>query len=132
MNDFCLVWYFVAKTGNFPLKDVPFLDLTKMSMSTVSFLALLDSELSAYRMLSFYLWSYLSGFKSRINKHLLIVCSFDIAPFPWVKFVIFGQFFPGISTFFFRYFLSISSNISQMSLSLKEGGNWCSWFGVVF
>ena len=96
---FCLVWYFAAKTGNFPLKDVPFLDLIRMSMSTVSFLTQLDSEFSAYRMLSFYLWSYLSGFKSRINKHLLTVCSFDIAPFPWVKFIIFGQFFPDISIF---------------------------------
>ena len=52
----------------------PFLDVTKMSMSTVSFLAQLDSEFSAYRML--FLTYDLNGFKSRINKHLLTVGTF--------------------------------------------------------
>ena len=52
----------------------PFLDVTRMSMSTVSFLVKLNLEFSAYGMLSF---DYdLSGFKSRINRHLLIVSSF--------------------------------------------------------
>ena len=46
----------------------PFLDVIKMSMSTVSFLAQLDS---AYRMLSFDLES--RWLKSRINRHLLTV-----------------------------------------------------------
>ena len=49
-----------------------FLDVTRMSMSTVSFLWTL--EFSAYRMLSFDV--YLNGFKSRINRHLLTVGSF--------------------------------------------------------
>ena len=56
----------------------PSLDLTRMSMSTASFLAQLDSGIfSVYRMLSFDALTYdLSGFKSRINRHLLIVGSF--------------------------------------------------------
>ena len=46
----------------------PFLDVTRMSMSIVSILALLNSGIP---------FTYdLSGFKSRINRHLLTVGSF--------------------------------------------------------
>ena len=53
----------------------PFLDLTRISMSTVSFLTKLDS-LNSVPVECFPLTSDLSGFRSRINKHLLTVGSF--------------------------------------------------------
>ena len=50
-----------------------FLDVTRMSLSTVSFLARLDSEIP----LSIEFFPLrLYGFKSRVNRHLLIVGSF--------------------------------------------------------
>ena len=52
----------------------PFLDVTRMSMSTVSFLAQLDSGILSIE--CFPLTYDLSGFKSRINRHLLTVGSF--------------------------------------------------------
>ena len=52
----------------------PFLDVTKMSVSAVSFLAQLDSWLwNSLPIECFPLTYGLSGFKSRINRHLLTV-----------------------------------------------------------
>ena len=53
----------------------PFLDLTRMFISPVSFLAKLDS-LNSLPVECFPLTSDLSGFRSRINKHHLTVGSF--------------------------------------------------------
>ena len=50
----------------------PFLDIARMSMSTVSFLAQLDSP----PVEGFHLTYGLNGFKSRINRHLLTVGPF--------------------------------------------------------
>ena len=52
----------------------PFLDVTRISMSTVSFLAQLDSEFSFSRML--FLTYDPNGFKCRVSIHLLPVGSF--------------------------------------------------------
>ena len=54
---------------------LPFLDVTRMSMSTVSFLAQLDYGILCL-LSSFPLTYDLDGFKSRINRHLLTVGSF--------------------------------------------------------
>ena len=50
-----------------------FLDVARMSMSTVSFLVQLDSN--SLPIESFPLTCGLNGFKSRINKHLLTLGS---------------------------------------------------------
>ena len=52
----------------------PFIDVTRMSMSTISFLAQLDSVSLSIE--CFPLTNDLSGFKSTINRHLLTVGSF--------------------------------------------------------
>ena len=52
----------------------PFLDVTIMSMSTVSFLSQLDSDSLAIE--CFPLTYDLNGFKFRINRHILTVGSF--------------------------------------------------------
>ena len=54
----------------------PFLDVTRMSMSTVSFLAQLDSLWNSVPIECFPLTFYLSDFKSRTNRHLLTLDSF--------------------------------------------------------
>ena len=53
-----------------------FLDVTRMSMSTVSFLAQLDSGILCFFSLEYSpLTNNLNGIKSRINRHLLTVVS---------------------------------------------------------
>ena len=52
----------------------PFLDVTRMSMSTVSFLAQLGPEMLSIE--CFPLTYNLNGLKSRFNRHLLTVGSF--------------------------------------------------------
>ena len=52
----------------------PFLDVTRMSLSTVSFLAQLDSGILSIE--CFPLTYDLSGFTSRINRHLSTLGSF--------------------------------------------------------